>query len=45
VQVKSSFFTVRARVNSGDLELGETALFDARESPVRLVRRQWGEQS
>ncbi|MDQ3245897.1 MAG: type II secretion system minor pseudopilin GspK [Pseudomonadota bacterium] len=45
VQVKTSFFTLRASVNAGDLQLGETALFDARKTPVRLVWRQWGEQS
>lgn len=44
VQVRTSFFTLRTRVTSGDLELAGTSLIDARRTPVRLVRRQWGEQ-
>jgi general secretion pathway protein K len=43
VKVRTSFFVLRARVKAGEMELAETALFDARHLPVRLVRRQWGQ--
>lgn len=43
VKVKTSFFTLRAKVTAGEMELAETVLFDARQVPVRLVRRQWGQ--
>lgn len=43
VRVKTSFFTLRARVAAGEMELAETVLYDARQLPVRLVRRQWGQ--
>ncbi|MDQ3471986.1 MAG: type II secretion system minor pseudopilin GspK [Pseudomonadota bacterium] len=45
VKVRSSFFTVRATVNAGDMEVQESALVDARANPARIVRRQWGEAS
>ena len=44
VKVKTSFFTLRARVTSGDLEFDEVALIDARQKPVRVVRRSWGSE-
>lgn len=43
VQVRSSFFTLRATVSAGELQVQERALIDARASPARIVRRQWGE--
>ena len=43
--VKTGWFTVETRVALGGVVGHETALFDARETPVRLVRRQWGESS
>jgi len=45
VKVRTSFIVLRARVNAGDIEVAETALFDARLTPARLVRRQWGQSS
>jgi general secretion pathway protein K len=45
VKLRTSFFTLRARVASGGLELGETALIDARNRPARIVRRQWDQTS
>ena len=42
VQIRTSFFTLHARVASLDVEVGETALIDARQSPARVVRRRWG---
>jgi general secretion pathway protein K len=45
VKVRSSFFTLRATVTATGSELRETALIDARTSPARIVRRQWGEAS
>ena len=41
VQLRTSFFTLHARVLSAGVEAGETALIDARARPVRVVRRQW----
>lgn len=43
VKVRTSFFTLRAAVTAGDVEVRESALIDARTSPARIVRRQWGE--
>ncbi|HUE78647.1 MAG TPA: type II secretion system minor pseudopilin GspK [Sphingomicrobium sp.] len=43
VQVRTSFFTLRAVVGAGDVEVQESALIDARATPARIIRRQWGE--
>lgn len=45
VKVRTTFFTLRARVSAGNIEVAETALFDARQTPVRLLHRQWGQSS
>ena len=45
IKVRTGFFILRARVSAGDLEVAETALFDARLAPVRLLHRQWGQSS
>ncbi len=45
VKVRTAFFTLRSSVTSGDVEVEESALIDARTSPARIVRRQWGEAS
>lgn len=45
VKVRSSFFTLRATVTATGTEVRETALIDARTSPARILRRQWGEAS
>jgi general secretion pathway protein K len=41
--VTTQWFAVETRVALGGSVSHETALFDAREAPVRLVRRQWGD--
>lgn len=41
--VKSKWFALRVDVTSGDAELHETGLIDARTLPARLVTRQWGD--
>lgn len=40
-QVRTTWFAVDMRVAAGDGDLRETALFDARQSPVRLASRRW----
>jgi len=45
VKVRTSFFIMRARVAANEIEVAETALFDARLRPVRLLYRQWGQSS
>lgn len=42
-RVRTSFFTLKAVVGAGEVEVHETALIDARATPARIVRRQWGE--
>ncbi|KAB7648992.1 type II secretion system minor pseudopilin GspK [Polymorphobacter fuscus] len=39
--VQTSWFAVDMQILAGDGELRETALFDARQSPVKLARRRW----
>ena len=41
IQVRSSWFAVDMHIVAGDGDLHEVALFDARQSPVRLVSRRW----
>lgn len=43
IKVKSSFFTLRARVAAGDIEFSEAVQIDARATPVRIVRRHFSE--
>ncbi|MBA2467015.1 MAG: type II secretion system minor pseudopilin GspK [Sphingomonas sp.] len=43
VKVRSAFFVLRAQVGAGDVDVRESALIDARTTPARIVRRQWGE--
>jgi general secretion pathway protein K len=43
--VKTTWFDLVIDVSSGDAELHERALIDARALPVRLVARQWGDAS
>ena len=45
LKVRSSFFVLKARVQSSNIELSETALIDARTQPARIVRRSWAEVS
>ncbi len=42
VKMTTGFFGVDVSVDVGGTQLVERALIDARESPVRLVRRSWG---
>lgn len=42
VTVRTRWFAVETRVTLGNTTNEEKALFDAREAPVRLARRQWG---
>lgn len=43
VRLRTSFVKLRVTVTTGELELTEEALLDARTAPVRLVHRKWGE--
>lgn len=43
-QVKSRWFRMEVQLELAGAELRETALFDAETSPVKLVRRSWGEE-
>jgi len=43
VKVRTSFFRLIARVETAGLEVGETALIDARRVPARIVSRAYGE--
>lgn len=43
VRLRTSFIRLRVMVATGELELTEEALLDARRPPVRLVHRKWGE--
>ncbi len=45
VKVRTAFFTLRAVVAANGVEVRESALIDARSSPARIIRRQWGEAS
>ncbi len=39
--VRSTWFAVDMRITAGDGDLRETALYDARRSPVRIASRRW----
>ena len=43
VQVRTRWFALAMRINSGDTVLRETALIDARRPPARIVTRRWTE--
>jgi general secretion pathway protein K len=43
-QTKSRWFEMQVQLELAGAELRETALFDARTNPVKLVRRSWGEE-
>lgn len=43
-KLTTRFFRLDILVELGDAEVTEQALIDAKESPARLVLRQWGEQ-
>jgi general secretion pathway protein K len=43
--VVSRWFSVDLRANLGGTDVSETALFDGRDAPARLVRRRWGDES
>ena len=45
VKVRTSFFVVKARVESSDIDLRDTALIDARTKPARVIRRSWADAS
>ena len=40
-QLRTSFFILRARAESSNIDLRETALIDARATPARVIRRSW----
>lgn len=42
-KVRTSFFRLRARVETAGFDVGETALIDARQAPARIVRRSFAE--
>lgn len=42
-KLRTSFFMLKARVESTGIELRETALIDARATPARVIRRSWSE--
>ena len=44
-KLKTDWFTLDAVVTLGDSEVTERALIDAREAPVRVLWRDWGEDS
>ena len=45
VRLRTTFFNLHARIASGDLEVGEIALIDARKRPAHIVRRRLGDAS
>lgn len=44
-KLRTSFFVLRARVESSDIDVRETALIDARATPARVIRRSWSDAS
>ena len=44
-KVRTSYFILRARVESSDVDVRETALIDARAVPARVIRRSWSDAS
>ena len=45
VKVRTSFFMLKARMESSDIDVRETALIDARTAPARVIRRSWADAS
>ena len=45
VKVRTSFFVLKARMESTDIDVQETALIDARVNPARVIRRSWADAS
>ena len=45
VKVRTSFFMLKARVESSDIDIREAALIDARMKPARVIRRSWSDAS
>jgi general secretion pathway protein K len=45
VKVRTSFFLLKARVDSSDIDVRETALIDARATPARVIRRTFADAS
>jgi len=45
VKVRTSFFMLKARVGSSDIDIREAALIDARTKPARVIRRSWADAS
>lgn len=43
LKVRTTFFRLQARVDSGDIEVDETALIDATRLPARVIRRSFGQ--
>jgi general secretion pathway protein K len=43
-KLASRWFDVDLRVDMGGTDVSETALFDAQDTPARLVRRRWGDE-
>jgi general secretion pathway protein K len=43
-QIRSRWFRMEVQLELAGAELRETALFDAATTPVKLVRRSWGEE-
>lgn len=44
-KLNSRWFEVDLTVDLGGTDVHETVLFDARDTPARLVRRRWGDES
>lgn len=45
IRFRPQFVTLKAKVTSGTLDLGETALIDVRTRPARMLWRQWGSET
>jgi len=45
VQLRTSFFVLKARVDSSEVDVRETALIDARAKPARVIRRNYSDAS
>jgi general secretion pathway protein K len=45
VKVRTSYFVLKARVESSDIDVRETALIDARAEPAIVIRRSWADAS
>ena len=44
-KLRTSFFVLKAQVDSSNIDVRETALIDARATPARVIRRSWSDAS